>query len=525
MKLTKELKDWLVANCGVKEDASDEEFTAAAGKAMAEGDLIAEKYFELTKPKEADEANLFSNKLDVLSGDIKDLVGVLKSSTGGSKEEKKEDPPEKEKKMEDVSKMIGSQGGTPTEPGGSLPNVKHVKDIFDTTKTALLYRSETKQGNPHPFAGQPVVQHGRSFDTPSDLNKAYAGAWAKFQLMSVTPKIAGSASRAWEMLPEIDKQLLHSLCEDEMWDVSKDDHPEMTKGYQGGTKQLIDDVVSGGLEAAPIVFDDQVIETPLLFGELYPRVNEVVLSRGRRIEGVQIQTVTGGWGGVDNANIALFNTAGYVAAFDTTIFRWEGAVQIGLDFISDTPIDFGSTITRQYGQRLLEDLDDVIATGNGANQPQGVMNAAGTTNVAFGGATTLGAYETMFFSVTKAERNTAGPSVFCGTETSYSRARGINVTAADQRRLGGGEGNQGDYASYKWMGRDYAINESLANNQIFNFLPKRYRMYRRKGFAVRTSTEGQTLIRLNLMLITVMARYGGQIERGATAAVTATAPV
>jgi HK97 family phage major capsid protein len=527
MELTKVLKSWLAANCDVKEDASDDEFRVAAGKAMAEGTLKAEKFMELTKPEEADDANVFSKKLDEMAGSIKDLTEVLKAKEE-SKDDEDEDDDEKKtelqtKDMKDVNKMIGSQGGTPTEPG-SLPDVKPVKDIFSTTKSTMMYPTATKGGKPHPLGGQPVMQHGRSLDTPSDLDKAYAGAWAKFQLASVTPSIAGSASRAWEILPEIDKQLLHSLCENEMWDVSDDDHPRMTKGYQGGTKQLIDDVVSGGLEAAPIVFDDQVIETPLLKGELYPRVKEIVLSRGRRIEGVSIGTVTGGWGGGDATNIALFATAGYVAAFDTTIFRWEGAVQIGLDFISDTPIDFGSTITRQYGERLLEDLDDVIATGNGVNQPQGVMNAAGTTNVAFGGATTLGAYETLFFSVTKAERKTFGPSVFCGTETSYSRARGLNVTAADQRRLGGGEANQGDYDSFKWMGRDYAINESLTNQQIFNFVPKCYRMYRRKGFTVRTSVEGQTLIRLNEMLITVMARYGGQLERGACAAVTATAP-
>jgi len=236
--------------------------------------------------------------------------------------------------------------------------------------------------------------------------------------------------------------------------------------------------------------------------------------------------VTGGWGGVDATPIALFATAGYVAAFDTTIFRWEGAIVIGLDFLSDTPIDFGGTITRQYGERLLEDLDDVIATGNGVNQPQGIMNAAGTTAVAFGGATTLGAYETMLFSVAKNEHkpNVKASATFCGTETSYSRARGLNVTAADQRRLGGGEAGQGDYTSYRWMGRNYAINESLANTQIFYAIMKRYRMYRRKGFTVRTSTEGSTLIRANEMLVSVTARYGGQLERGACAAVTNTAP-
>jgi len=48
-------------------------------------------------------------------------------------------------------------------------------------------------------------------------------------------------------------------------------------------------------------------------------------------------------------------------------------------------------------------------------------------------------------------------------------------------------------------------------------------MYRRKGLAVRTSTEGDTLIRNNELLIVAMARYGGQLERAACAAITTTA--
>lgn len=79
--------------------------------------------------------------------------------------------------------------------------------------------------------------------------------------------------------------------------------------------------------------------------------------------------------------------------------------------------------------------------------------------------------------------------------------------------------------SYKWMGQPYKINESLTNAQIFCAILARYRGYRRKGFTLRTSTEGDTLIRANEMLITFTARIGGQLERGACASRTITAPV
>jgi hypothetical protein len=224
---------------------------------------------------------------------------------------------------------------------------------------------------------------------------------------------------------------------------------------------------------------------------------------------------------VDDTSISLFNTASYVSAFDTTIFRWEGAVKIGLDFLSDTPIDFGAHFTAQYGERLLEDLDDVIATGNGTTQPEGVMTKSGTTSVSFGSAAaTLGGYESLRFSVTKQEHraNLMSTAVFCGTETSYMRARAIPVGASDARRLGGM-----DYSSYRWMERDFKVNGSMTNAQIFYAILGRYRMYRRRGLTIRTSTEGDTLIRANEMLISVTARLGGQLERAACAAITSTA--
>jgi len=533
LKITKALQDWLVANREIEEDATEEEFRSEAGKAMAEGTLDANKFLKLTTDEKVSEANGFAKKLDEMTISITDLTKALMP-----KEEEKKKEAEDEKKVEtetkekhgelkDVSKMIAENGGTPTETDGSPPRMKSVKDIFSTTKSAAVYPDATHYGSPHPLAGKPVMVDNKPLDSASDLDKALAGSWMKFILASCTPRVAGSPHRAWELLPEIDKQLLTHLCTDGMWDATeKEGKPEMVKGYRGGTKQLIDDVLSGGFEAAPIVFDSQVIETPQLFSELYPFVNEVVLPRGRRVEAVSIGTVTVGWGGVDAANIALFVTAGYVAAFDTTIYRCEGGIVIGLDFMEDTPINFGATITRQYGESLLVSLDDCIATGNGVNQPQGIMNAAGVTVVAFGGATTLGAYETLEFGIHKRELkgNVKNSFVYCGTDTSYSRARGLNVTAADQRRLGGGEANQGDYRSYRWMGRPYKINESLANTQIFAAVLAKYRMYRRKGFTVRTTTEGQTLTRLNEMLITFTARYGGQLERGAAAAITNTAP-
>ncbi len=513
MKLTEAMKKWLVEHCDVKADASDDEFRKAAGTAIALGTLTMEKFAELQSEKDDKEANEFKDKLDQIVGGLGKLSEAVSTKT---------DTTEEPKKATKLDKMVAEQGGTPEEPDREV-RVKGAWEQYSTTKSALTFPSHDKKGRKHPFAGRPVMdysQRGKPIDQPSDLDMAICGAYAKFMIH--TARRGGSRMLGYQALTDHEKGLLHHALDTYEWGGSTDGGNEADirgKLSPSMRKDLIDDATSGGVEAAPIVFDDQVIQTPLLHGELFPLVNVVPLDRGRRVEGVETATVTGGWNGVDATAISLFNTASYVSAFDTTVYRWEGAFRIGLDFLSDTPIDFGAHVTAQYGERLLEDLDDVIAVGNGTTQPEGVQNKTGITTVAWGGATSLGNYETLRFGVAKAEHrpNLMATAVFCGTETSYQRARALPVGASDARRLFGM-----DYDSYSIMERPYKINESLANTQIWYAILARYRMYRRRGLTIRTSTEGDTLIRNNELLIAVTARFGGQLERGAAGATTGT---
>lgn len=559
MNLTENLKAFLVKECGVEKDASDEKFRAAAGTALADPEksgLTIEKFQELTTDPAASEANEFlmaqQKTNSLLESTIELLKGNAAGGDGASADGTTTDPKDgktddgknigKETKSGDdktpsVTKLqesILAIGGTETEPGMKQAidiRVKEAADQYPNSKKGMVYGALTAKGQPHRLAGQPVMNMGQPMQSSSDLDKALAGVYAKWQLLALSPQegtpMTGSPQLAWERLSAHERELMCYLTTEGMWDSSKQDRLSSIKGYRGGHKALIDDALSGGLEAAPIVFDDMIIEVPLLWGELFPLVNEKPLDRGRRIEGVAIGRVTGTWGGVDDTAVALFDTTAYVTAFDTTIFRWEGAITIGLDFLSDTPIDFGSEITRQYGERLLEDLDDVIATGDGTTQPEGIINKAGVSLIAFGGATTIGNYEALRFGVAKPEHRgpVASSAVYCGTETSFSRMHGIPVGATDARRIFGIDHFGPDAGGYVIGTGSYRINESLTNEQIFYAVLARYRMYRRKGFTVRTSTEGDTLIRDNSMLIVVMSRYGGQLERGGAAAITTTAPV
>jgi len=567
--MNKKLKSWLSANCNVKETASDAEFQTALGKALADGTLGTSQYQELAKEPQADAADSLRKSIESLTSVVSTMAAKMAKDEEAREQASKANGEAQAKAAKEAEAVAAKEAealaakaakeaeekaleSTKTAPPAwhkglstlmrtpvpvdenNQPRVKGAWENYETTKTALVHPSQTKSGTPNSLAGRPVKDFsdgGRNLDTLSELDLAVCGAFAKF--LCATAQRGGSKTFGLQALNEHDRELMFYALDRMPWGGATDggDFGDIKNRRLTALEQksLIDDGTSGGLEAAPIVFDDQIIQTPLLHGELYPLVNVVPLDRGRRIEGVATGTVTSSWGGVDSTAVALFNTAGYVTAFDTTIFRWEGAIRVGLDFLSDTPIDFGLHITQQYGERLLEDLDDVIAAGNGSTQPEGIIGKSGATSVNFGGTTTIGNYESLRFGVKKNEHKGVfnSSAVFCGNETSYQRAKAIPVSSTDARRLFGSTvtvgGNSG-IDNYSILDRPYKINESLSNNQVFYAIMGRYRMYRRRGLVLRSSTEGDTLIRNNEMLMVAMCRYGGQMERGACTSRTTTAP-
>lgn len=537
MKLTPALKAWLVENCGVKSAATDNEFLAAAGTAFADGKLTRDKYAELTLDEKAAAANAFAGKLDTIAGKLEKLTEAL-TAKAAQPEPKEEPKPAEEKGKEPegqkatkptgrIAKLFAG-AGSDDEGGDFEVRVKAACERYTHDRKSLTYPTTTKAGRPHSMAGMPVMDyagpHGSPMMIPSERDRAVIGAFAKFQVATAQKR---SRNLAWLSMPSHDKELILHAMQTYDWVGSTDgsERADIVKRKltEMEQKALIDDSSSGGQEAVPLVYDDAIISTPILNGELFPLVNTVPLDKGRLVNGAAVSTVTSEWGGVDDTAITLFDTTLFVSAFDTTIFRWQGAIRVGLDFMSDTPIDFAGLFTQQYGDVLLQELDDVIATGDGSSQPEGIMNKSGVTSVACGGTTTLGHYESLRFGVHKREHtpNMARTAVFCGTDVSYSRAMAIPVGASDNRRIMQ-TNQQPNYDGYTFMGRQYKINESLTNAQIFYAILGRYRMYRRRGLTIRTSTEGDTLIRNNEMLIVATARFGGQLERAAAACLTST---
>lgn len=565
--LTNAMKQWLVEKAGISTDATDAEFMKAWAVCLAlpAGDakhLSLDEMTTLTTDEKVKGANELSGKLDsILSGLTaidKRLVAVESKGTGdASSEGESVDEADLVSLIKGLAERAGLQGegkmkdavaaddkapgskDVDTEPsyfeklwskagsdGSPLDSMSGVRvkgayEQYSTTKGAAVY----PEG--HYFSGKKVYEgeaggKKRYIDEPSQLDTALAGAWAKWMLVRQMPGMK---------LNDHDTDLIqYTLRNNEFGGCiggefegqnSTSIGVDNRKLTEMEVKTLLDDNTSGGLEIAPIAFDDQIILVPLLVGELFPKVNVRTITRGRRIEGASMGTVTISSGGADDTAIPLQSTGSFISAFDTTIFAANGAIEIGRDFLSDSPINVGSVVTAQYGQVLAQWLDEQIAIGDGTTEPEGVMNASGTTSIAFGGvAPTLGAYESMFFGVGKAYKQGAPTDrvVFCGTETSYQRARAIAVSGTDVRRI-----SEYDYSSYKLIGHPFALNGAMANTQQFWVNLARYRMYRRQGITFHTEMGGKELVRANKILVTVRARFGGQLEDGSAAAVTTTA--
>jgi HK97 family phage major capsid protein len=510
IKITESLAARLVELELCAADANEEAQSEATKTALLDGKLTLEEYVELTKEPEAEEANQLKTSLET----IMDRLEAI---------EKRE--------PSDLSKLFAqAQGVEETEGDEGKVRVVGAHERYDKAKTASRYPEFTRQGSRHPRAGMRVremTHEGgiRYIDEPSQLDQAVNGAWFKYQLH----REYGGRPPVWARLTDHDLELVKYAVKNLEWGgVINGDGAEVhgaigvnnRKLSDWEQKQLLDDTTSGGLEIAPIVFDDAIILTPYLYGELFPLVNVVTITRGRRIEGATMGQITWSSGQADATPITLFNTANFVTAFDTTIYGAAGCIEIGLDFLSDSPVDVAGLITTMYGEGLLNWLDEQIAVGDGTTEPEGVTVATGTVAVASDngnvGPPTVGDYESLLFGVLKQFRGTdRNRAAFAANETTYSRARGIAVGASDARRVFGMT-----HEDYMLLGHSYKICGNFANTQVVFGNFNRYRMYRRLGLTTKVTTEGRTLVRANEMLISARARFGGQIEDGNAFAVT-----
>jgi HK97 family phage major capsid protein len=406
-------------------------------------------------------------------------------------------------KFRQLSEDQTSMSTTSPSPEKVFDRGTHIR-----VKDASEAYAETRYAVKHVKTGQPAFDpiYGRECMSMSEGSKARAGVLLKH--------LANRAGITNNPLSEHERTLLTELCERQAWcgKIGDEWYDHVSGDHR--VKALIDDATSGGLELVPIEFDADLITFPLLAGELFPGVDIKPVPRGRRIEGGSIGTPTLTWGGGDNTEISLFSTASLVAPIDTTIFGVDAAIEVGRDFLSDSPAMVGETLVTLLGERLQNELDKVVANGNGTTQPQGIFTASGISTVPSDngnpGPPTLNDYETLMFTVGKQYRNRAMNPVFISNDTTYQRRTGIKIDAAtpstDQRPVFGMTHND-----YETLGWPHKIENNLANTRLAYGALRKYRMYRRLGFTVEWHQGGATLARKNLALLIVRGRFGGKV--------------
>lgn len=527
-ELTTTLKGQLISAGLAVAGASDADFKSAAMKGLVDGKITPKQLQEWTAPESKPEVNLSKMIAEAVSKSVAEALAANKVEA--KPEEKKETQSDVEKTLAVLqSKSVDSASPFVSAAKGADDKVeirvKSFGERYDATRTKLYYPQETTSGKKHRLAGMPATYGNNELQSCSKLGKAVGAAWFKFQLASSSD--AKNIPHALKMTEEDRKLIEYAMHECEFSgdifgekDTDVDSSKMITVNRRKLTeferKGLLDDSTSGGIEIAPIEFDDALVTIPVLQGELFPYVNVQPVTRGRRMKGGSISNPTFG-STAEGTSVTPFDTTSFVSAFDTTIFPAIGSMEIGLDFEDDSPTNIGQIIINKYGEKAMEWLDRVIAVGNGTTEPQGIVNASGIVTLnsdnGTGGPATVSDYEGLLFGVAKQYRQAKGSrNFFIANETSYRRARGIAVGPSDERRVFGMT-----HQNYNILECDYKIQNSMTNSQIAYANLGFYRMYRRLGLSVRLETQGNYLATRNIRLVVVRMRYGGKLELGGAA--------
>ena len=175
MELTPQLRAWLVENCGVASDASDEEFKAAAIAALDSAQLTVFDLSKLCTAEEEQQPELKTDaepeaiveegkgNLDMLSKTIATIAARLDAI----------DRPVKAAQPE-ATMSLGSKAMATTSSANV--RVRGAEEQYSSTKSAAICPVG------HVKAGQQAEIAGRSLDSPSQLDKAVSGAYFKWAL-------------------------------------------------------------------------------------------------------------------------------------------------------------------------------------------------------------------------------------------------------------------------------------------------------------------------------------------------------
>lgn len=547
MKLSKALIALLREKHGLKADATEAEAKECLDAKLKSGELSFEDAFVAVDEAAKSASGHVSAVIAEALGPVLESVKTLAESNKTLGEElkaiktaKSAEPPKEDKAGEDdletklnalLDKRNGDSEISPLElfkrtgviSAKNQPRVKAAVEGYSASRPDLDIKGFG--------AGMKLANireaTGKSPTLGSDRDNALIGAWWKFRLRDLQRQ--GMPIRGLE-ITDHDKQLYLHLLHEEKWCEGGNDKGENAihrrKLQPSEVKALLDDSTSGGVNAVPLVYDDAVITTSILYGELFPFVNLTDLSRGQQIHAYQIGRPTLQANVNEGTAISLFDTTAFISSLDTTIYTAVGALEIGLDWQEDSPVNIGAMVVFEFGQAAKNYLDKVIAVGDGTTQPTGIFTATNTNLVpsttGVGAPLSAGDFQSLYFGITKAERNRT-PAYWCfvGSDGTYQRSENIPVGPSDARRLFNSSGVNAELGigSYNRLGYPYKVCGDCTDSQMAYANLKRYRMYRRLGMNMRYETAGQTLALKNTAVVVFRMRFGGKPELGAGFAV------
>jgi HK97 family phage major capsid protein len=431
----------------------------------------------------------------------------------------------------DIYRQAAGQGSSLDIPGGA--NIEFIKaaERYDTSRKSLSFPQRLANGGLNPLAGQHVSYQGRNLESASERDKAVACAWLKATLLRQSLQGMHHLPPALRMTdhekdlyqwairnsrfvggyggdPDGKDGALHEVNRRKLTDseVAMLDLGRWTKA------PLIDDNTSGGSNLVPVEFDDAVITIPLLFGQLFPYVEVIDIARGSHVQGGSIGNPSFGYT-AEGTQVTPFDATSYVGQFNNTIYPSIAAMQIGRDFQQDSPANIGQLVIDAFGRASMNWLDNVIANGNGSNQPQGILQFASpivfSAENPTSGPLVVADLEGMKFALPLEYRNAeGGRNVYLGNDVNYSRITSIPRGSDDQMRV---FGMKQDYTVFDWP---YRVNNTVPNNQLASVNLGYYRLYRRLGMTTVVDRTGYTLQTSNTDLIVCRMRWGGKMKLG-----------
>ena len=508
------LKKHLVDQGWAAADATEDALQAVVMEKLRSGELTGAQYAELLVEEKA--AKPTDKLKDQLAAMVKDAMSGLATT------------------VDALSKKLNADPAAPSAAAvfekAAKPTAGNAEDVHIRVKAAVERYDDTRSGAVYksgPMKQSPIAYNGRPLNHPTERKNKMVATWVKF--------LAHNAGYIDTPLTEHEQDIIRHILNTETFyqdksvagvRLTKSFADEIfTKGMNGSRYKadLINDSGSGGQQAVPEFFDEEVIILPVLEGELAPFVTMKDMPRGSEVQGFTMGNITFAAANTEGSAVSLFDATSFIADYSPSVYRAAGFIQVGRNFLQDAVPGLADEIRSSYTRQHNSWLDRVVAAGNGTTEPQGIMTASGTTDVPSQGNTDgpvsiLDAIN-LIFGVTAPYRRAYNRVNlrFGMTETSYKRFRSIQVGSADARLVFGNNlgADAPELLSYP-VG--YEVN-GLTNKDAFFSQLGGYWLYRRQGLRLIFEDRGSTLVRANTVLIGADMRYAGQLTRGGYAAI------